>query len=127
MKKESKKKNHEDARGFIQDIAVDIPFEHATFIFSKKNIIRGNHYHKLTVQYVFVLEGQLEYHYVDPNGNRGVVVLKPGDLIETPAFEKHAIKTVEDTKMIVLTRGPRGGENYENDTFRLEEPILRGP
>ena len=26
--------------------------------------------------------------------------------------------------MLVLTRGSRGGDNYETDTFRLEVPLI---
>jgi hypothetical protein len=26
--------------------------------------------------------------------------------------------------MLVLTRGPRGGDDYESDTFRLEVPLI---
>lgn len=125
MKKEHKKKNFEDERGFIQDIMVDGKFEHVTLISSKKDIVRGNHYHKKTVQYVFVLDGRLEYYYETKDGQKGMVELEKGDFIETPILEKHAIKTVEDTDMIVLTHGPRGGDNYESDTYRLDEPLIK--
>jgi hypothetical protein len=40
--------------------------------------------------------------------------------------EGHAFEALEDTTFLVLTRGPRGGENYEDDTFRLETS-LRDP
>ena len=124
MDKQHKEINHSDERGYIQDILIDRPIEHVTFIFTKKNTVRGNHFHKETVQYVFVLEGKIEYHGVSPSHEHKVVILEKGDLIETPALEKHAIKALEDTKMIVLTRGPRGGQRYEDDTFRLEKPIV---
>ena len=47
-----------------------------------------------------------------------------GDLMKTPANEQHAIRTLEDTKMMIFTCGPRGGCDYEKDTFRLENPLV---
>ena len=124
MKKETKRINHKDSRGLIRDILINEPIEHVTYIFTKKNVVRGNHYHKKTVQYVFVLEGKIEYHFVSPSGHKGKIVLKPGDLVKTPANEKHAMRTIKDTKMVVLTSGVRGGGDYEKDTYRLTNPIV---
>jgi hypothetical protein len=47
----------------------------------------------------------------------------PGDLLKTEALEKHSLKTLEDSIFYVFTKGPRGGENYENDTYRLDKPL----
>jgi hypothetical protein len=53
--------------------------------------------------------------------------MEPGDLIRTDAGEHHAICALEDALFFVFTRGPRGGENYESDTFRLETPLIPYP
>ena len=50
-------------------------------------------------------------------------VLSKGDLIVNVPHESHAFEALEDTTFLVFTRGPRGGENYEDDTFRLEIPL----
>ena len=39
-------------------------------------------------------------------------------------FEWHAIKSIEDNELLILTRGLRGGNDYEADTFKIDEPIL---
>jgi hypothetical protein len=39
-------------------------------------------------------------------------------------MDAHAIEALEDTTMVVMTRGPRGGREYESDTFRLAEPLI---
>jgi hypothetical protein len=45
----------------------------------------------------------------------------PGDLAcEEPGIP-HAWKALEDTVVLVFTRGPRSGEAYESDTQRLPE------
>jgi dTDP-4-dehydrorhamnose 3,5-epimerase len=116
--------NFKDKRGLIQDIFIGGKFDHATYIFMKRGGIRGNHYHKKTVQYMFVIEGKVEYYYSGIGEKAKKVVLKPGDFIETPAFECHAVRPVKDTKVLVLARGPRGGDGYEDDTYRLEIPIV---
>ena len=49
----------EDSRGQITDIVEQIDFNGATIISSKAGSIRGNHYHKESVQYIYVLEGKM--------------------------------------------------------------------
>ena len=49
----------EDSRGTITDIVEQIDFNGATIISSKAGSIRGNHYHKESVQYIYVLEGKM--------------------------------------------------------------------
>ena len=51
------------------------------------------------------------------------VFLKPGELILTPPMQKHALIAMEDSEFLVLTRGPRGGKDYEKDTYRLTEKL----
>jgi dTDP-4-dehydrorhamnose 3,5-epimerase-like enzyme len=46
-----------DNRGSITDIIERFNFNGATIIESKKGSIRGNHYHKRTVQFIYVLHG----------------------------------------------------------------------
>ena len=38
-------------------------------------------------------------------------------------LEHHAVHALEDSVFMVFTRGPRGGDDYESDTFRLETPL----
>ena len=48
-----------DERGDITDILAKDPVDFVTIITSKKGSTRGNHYHKLTYQYVYVLTGSI--------------------------------------------------------------------
>ena len=54
-----KKINQEDSRGYILDIFVKDPKDHCTIVTFNKNAIRGNHFHKKSTQYSFILEGEL--------------------------------------------------------------------
>ena len=114
----------EDERGAIEDILENEQFEHATIIRSRAGAVRGNHYHERTWQWVFVLSGSIRYVVGLPSGETDSGVIRPNDLLLTEPMESHALETLEETVFLVLTRGPRGGTGYEDDTFRLEEPLI---
>lgn len=107
-----------DERGTIQDLLTE-PLDAVTEIFTKKGAVRGNHVHKETVQYTYVVSGRLRMvHHckdgfiTDQNYGSGALVCdEPGDA--------HAWEALEDTKVLVFTRGPRSGANYEDDVQRL--------
>jgi quercetin dioxygenase-like cupin family protein len=50
--------------------------------------------------------------------------LGPGEVIKHGPGDTHAWKALEDSDCLVFTRGPRSGEDYESDTYRLDEPLL---
>lgn len=118
---------HSDDRGDIADIMYREPVDHIAVITSTKGAVRANHYHKETIQWLYLQSGKVES--VTQTGDEPVVsqVMEPGDLIRTDANEKHAIHALEDSVFFVFTRGPRGGEDYESDTFRLETPLVPYP
>ena len=117
------KPSFKDERGTIQDILINEPIEHITVITSKRDVTRGNHYHKKTIQWVYVHSGKLKSLTQKENENVVIRNLEPGDLIKTEALEKHALKALEDSIFYVFTKGPRGGDNYENDTYRLDKDL----
>ena len=118
------KNDFEDNRGAIRDILVKEKIDFVTIIFNKKNSVRGNHYHKETVQYLYVLEGSILVASKFEGKEIEKKILTEGDLLLNEPFEWHAIKSIEDSKLLILTRGLRGGEDYEADTFKIDEPIL---
>ena len=116
--------NFEDDRGLIRDVLSHEPIDAVTVIVSKKGAVRGNHYHKDTYQWVYLLSGKLDYVSRAEGEKSKVTALVPGDLILSEPYEAHAIVALEDSEMVVLTRGPRGGKEYESDTFRLDSPLI---
>lgn len=124
MKIIRKKINFTDARGTITDIFVNSPKDHATVITSKKGAVRGNHYHKKTVQYDFVLSGRLTVFTKKINGKKIYRnELKAYDLAIHQPEEIHTLVADEDSVFLAFADGVRGGEKYENDTFRVSEPL----
>ena len=112
--------NFEDDRGMIRDIMVHTSVDAITYITFKKDAVRGNHYHKKTMQYDYIISGKLicrtrENEDLDVEES----IVEAGDFIvhQCPAW--HAYKALEDSIMISSTNGPRQGDQYEEDTFRL--------
>jgi dTDP-4-dehydrorhamnose 3,5-epimerase-like enzyme len=119
---------HEDDRGSIVDIFYKSEIEHAAVIKSKKDSIRGNHYHLFTTQHMLITKGSLEYWYkpLDSKEKSKVLLMKEGDFVTTPPSEVHALKILEDNEFIVFTEGVRGGKDYEEDTIRIDGTIIGG-
>ena len=124
MKKIKSKINFKDARGKIVDLLEKKNINAVTFITQKKEKIRGNHYHKKTIQWNYLLKGKIIIYAKLKNKKTTTITLKPGDLVVTNKNESHAIKAIKDSEFLVFTQGPRGGKEYENDTFRLKQPLI---
>lgn len=114
----------EDERGWIKDVLEDEPIEHVSVILSRKGSVRGNHFHRETYQWVYLLSGSFRYVVETDDGGRQEGLIEAGDLLLTEPLDRHALETLEDATMVVLTRGPRGGRNYESDTIRLDDPLI---
>ncbi len=118
------KDNFEDHRGAIRDIIAKERIDFVTIISNKKGAVRGNHYHKETVQYLYVLEVSILVASQFEGQELKKQILSEGDLLQNEALEHHAIESLEDSKLLILTRGLRGGDDYESDTFKLDKPLL---
>jgi quercetin dioxygenase-like cupin family protein len=118
---------HTDDRGRIADAFFGVSINHVVVIDSIKGAIRGNHYHKETVQSILITKGSMEYWYknLDDDLPAQFVVAVEGDVITSDNNEIHAMKMLEnDTQFIAFTEGVRGGKNYELDTYRIEKSII---
>jgi len=111
----------EDHRGVIQDLILE-RIDSVTRITTVKGAVRGNHYHLETTQWTLVVSGRLRMAHGP--GPYVITDMAPGEMMKHEPGEKHAWEALEDTDCLVFTRGPRAGENYESDTYRLDEPLL---
>lgn len=112
-----------DDRGTITDILRNEPIEYVTLITSREGAVRGHHYHRETYQWIYVLAGRLRMLTQRPGEPVCQTDLDQGDLIVNVPNERHAMIALSDATFLVFTRGPRGGEDYERDTYRLAEPL----
>jgi hypothetical protein len=115
-----------DDRGTITDIFYKRNINHACIITNSPGAIRANHYHKFTTQYTYILDGVLHYYSkpVDSKDPPKSLVASVGDMIISEPNEIHAMKAgLYGCTFIAFAEGPRGGEDYESDTYRVESII----
>ena len=115
---------HIDARGSIIDLISDDEVNAVTLITFAKGAVRANHYHERTIQWNYVLSGEILLVTQMLGAERVEKVLKKGDFAVTRENERHALQGVTEAEVLILTKGPRAGTQYENDTFRLAEPLI---
>jgi oxalate decarboxylase/phosphoglucose isomerase-like protein (cupin superfamily) len=112
-----------DARGEIIDLIEHETINAVTLLTIKKGAVRGNHYHRNTTQWNYIISGVMKLVTQMPDQPIVETLMYPGDLIATVPDERHALVGAEDVVCLVFTKGPRAGSDYESDTFRLETPI----
>jgi len=120
MQKINLKPAHTDERGIITDLLQDETINAVTIISFVKGAVRANHYHKETYQWNYVLSGTIKIVTQLQNQAKVETIMKTGDFVVTMPNESHALTAIEQSELLVLTKGPRGGDNYEKDTFRLD-------
>ena len=112
---------HEDDRGTIADVFYNAQLHHVAVVRSYPGTLRGNHYHKESTQHMLMTKGCMEYWYkpVGSTEPSQMVLVEVGDLVSTPPNEIHALRYLDqESEFIVFSEGPRGGSDYEADTFR---------
>ena len=108
-----------DERGSIADVLYKHEVNHVGLIESVAGVVRGNHYHKLTTQHTLVTRGSLRYFWRAVDGGEvQSEIVRAGEMASSPPNEIHAMYMFEQTQIVVLSEGVRGGVDYESDTFR---------
>ena len=125
MKKIKTRVNYRDDRGLIIDLLEKKNINAITYITQKRGKVRGNHFHKKTIQWNYLIKGKIKLITKKRNRNLKKTTLSKGDLVVTTKNESHAILALKDSEYLVFTQGPRGGKEYENDTFRLSKPLAK--
>jgi quercetin dioxygenase-like cupin family protein len=115
---------HVDARGSITDLVADDEINAVTLITFTPGAVRANHYHERTIQWNYVISGQILLATQMPGQPKVERVLEPGQFAVTRENERHALKGITAAQVLILTKGPRAGSQYENDTFRLTDPLI---
>lgn len=120
-----------DERGTIQDCLVNKSVDAVTHITFNPGAVRGNHYHKETIQYDYILKGKLwcyQGRWTTIKGKKVLQVIAgivgPKQLIVHMKGIPHAYKAIEYSEIITCTKGPRKGTDYSKDTYKLIEPLF---
>ena len=115
-----------DHRGEIIDLLENENINAVTVITFSKGAVRANHYHKKTTQWNYLMSGRIKLLSQAPGETVKETVMHPGDFVVTGPNISHALVALEGSSLMVFTKGPRGGKEYESDTFRLETPLATG-
>ena len=121
---------HKDRRGKIIDIFVNQPKDHCTLVTFNKNSIRGNHYHKKSEQFSYIISGKLLMLSAKINKKGDVIgpikkeIISDDFLVSHKPFYAHAFKALKKSSMLAFVNGTRGGKKYELDTYRLEKKLI---
>jgi len=115
---------HIDTRGSITDLISNDEINAVTIITFTKGSVRANHYHEKTLQWNYVLSGEILLVTQLPGSEKTEKVMKKGDFAVNQWYESHALKALTDAEVLILTKGPRAGAQYEDDTFRLDVPLI---
>ena len=124
------KKNFEDKRGLIIDVYVNAPKEHCLIVTFTKGAVRGNHYHKKSTQFSFLLSGELDFYFAKVNKKSGKIkkiqkkIIKKNTFITHMPYEAHAFKSKKKSVLVAFSCGIRGGSKYEKDTYRLKNKLI---
>lgn len=124
------KNNFKDNRGSIIDIFTNEPKDHCTIVTFNRYAVRGNHFHKKSTQYSFIISGKLKMvtARVDKKGHiTGKItkeIVTQNTLIEHKPYCAHAFKALKNSNLLAFVNGKRGGKNYEKDTFRLKTKLI---
>jgi quercetin dioxygenase-like cupin family protein len=115
-----------DDRGEITDLLENENINAVTVITFTKGAVRANHYHKLTTQWNYLMSGSIKLLSQTPGESVVETIMSPGDFVVTGPNVAHALEALSDASLMVFTKGPRGGKEYETDTYRLETPLAVG-
>ena len=68
--------------------------------------------------------GSMKFVSQRPGKKAVETIMKKGDMLVCEKNERHAMIGIKDGAFIAFTKGPRGGKDYEVDTFRLKAPLI---
>jgi len=124
MKRKKLKFNFKDQRGTIMDIFVSESYEHCVIVYCNKGAVRGNHFHKKSQQTDFMLFGKM-WAYSRKKGSKKIEknLISQNDLTRWEKGEVHEFIAAEKCAFLSFVNGPRGGDEYESDTYRLKIPL----
>jgi len=108
-----------DQRGLIANIFPSgVHIRSILYITGIAGAERGNHYHIKDEHYCYVSEGSIKYGWINENGAEQSTLLEPGDMVYTPAGERHKFIFLTTGAFIALATESREQAHYEEDTVR---------
>jgi len=109
----------EDDRGGILGVIRGQAWKEVNFIESKKDTVRGMHYHKKTRECFFIIKGKIRVTVEDlRSGQKNEFTASEKDIFIVDPFEIHTFKILEDSRWINMLSEPLE-EGETKDIYRL--------
>lgn len=115
-----------DKRGSLKKIAmksrIGMDIEEIYVLYSNKGAVRGNHYHKETIEYFTVLEGIAVFSLKDlDTGDSETVKISSDDniIVKVPVNVVHAFRNDDDKPMVMLAVSSREYNPDDDDTYPM--------
>jgi mannose-6-phosphate isomerase class I len=115
-KKIKKLIRNKDRRGSIVSV-VEEKTNNISIINCNSKTIRSNHLHKKDWHFMYILNGIMEYFFINEN-KIFFMKLKKGDVVFTPPKEIHATYFPVKTVLLVAGKNKSDQTTYEKDTIR---------
>jgi mannose-6-phosphate isomerase-like protein (cupin superfamily) len=118
MKKIDSYTCHNDKRGTFRGIINSGRWEEANFISTRKGEVRGGHYHKVTEELFYIINGKISIVISNLDGEKiKSFEVSEGDIFMVEPFEVHTFKCEEDSSWI----------NFLSIKFDSETPDIHLP
>ena len=96
----------EGARGFIKEILISEPVDTIAMIASTKGSICGDHYHKDSIQWVYLMTGSLTFLTQFEEEDIISRLIRLSGLVKTEILMRHTLIAGEALEFLPFTRGP---------------------
>ena len=89
-------------RGYLVEFPVkDFNIKQVNILFSYANTIRGNHFHKETEEYFYIIKGRVSVSLTDINSNeKQVFIIETGECFHVYPYQMHVLSFIEDTHIM---------------------------
>lgn len=120
---------YEDVRGELKKIftkpmlGTDKIIEEIYVLYTKKDCVRGNHYHKKNVEFFTVIKGTAAIAVRDLEiGETDVFRVSAEDniVIRVPENVAHGFRNDEEEELVILAAASRQYEPGDTDTYALQ-------
>lgn len=122
-------KAFEDERGFLKKvfkksfIDINSQAEEAYLLYSQKDSVRGNHYHKMNIECFFIISGTAKVaiqNIITGHFDEMEMDYKDNILIIVHPFIAHAFKNEKDEELIILAVATKEYDPLDKDTYKLD-------
>ena len=119
----------EDTRGSLKKIVMksqleeNVQIEEVYLLYSEKGSVRGNHYHKKTLEYFVIVSGKAKVALKNlDTGTLEEINISSSDnlILKVTPYVVHAFKNEGDVPLIMLAVSSKEYNKLDTDTFLME-------